>query len=155
MENDANRGKWKILWEQQFEELEVWLIDKGFNLEVAHDVENYVVLENKIVCIRSRSPIEYRYYNLLHECGHILVSQDSKQWKKDMPMYAQDPKVIRDGRRERGNLYKVSTIAEEIEAWKRGRRLAKKMEHHIDNKKYNKLMADCVFTYVEWAAANP
>ena len=148
---DSERERWR----QQFDELEIWLLDKGYILEVAPDVDDCVYLHDKVVCIRSRNHRETRYYSLLHECGHILVAQNSKQWKKDMPMYAQDPKVGRDGRRERGNIYKVSTIAEEIEAWKRGRRLAKKMGHGINNKKYNKLMADSVFTYVEWAAANP
>ena len=151
MTNDNERG----MWVEQFNELEIWLADKGYNLEMAHDVEDCVILEDKLVCIQSRNSAETRYYSLLHECGHILVSQGSKQWEKDVPMYAQDPKVMNDARRRRGKSYKVSLIAEEIEAWKRGRKLSNRMGHYIDDKKYDNIMAVCVYTYVEMAACTP
>ena len=149
MTNSGEREKWK----EQFGELEIWLSDKGYSLEVAHDVEDCVILEDKLVCIQSRNSPETRYYSLLHECGHILVARGSKQWAKDVPMYAQDPKVMNDARRRRGKNYKVSLIAEEIEAWKRGRKLSNKLGHYIDNKKYDSIMAICVYTYVEMAAS--
>jgi hypothetical protein len=136
-------------WEEQFEDLEVWLLDKGYTLTVAHDVEDCLYLEDKIVCIQSRSLPETRYYSLLHECGHILVADGSKQWKKDMPLYAQEDGILNDGRRRRGKAYKVSLIAEEVEAWKRGRRMSGKKGHHIDNEKYNKLFSLCVFEHIK------
>ena len=142
-------NKKQKLWKQQFEELEVWLIDKGFNLDVAHDVDDCVYLEDKIVCIQSRSKPETRYYSLLHECGHILVANGLKRWKKDMPLYVQENGIWDDGRKRRGRAYKVSYVAEEIEAWKRGRRMSGKMGHHINNEKYNKLMSHCVFEHIK------
>ena len=148
MEKDAERERWR----QQFDELEIWLVDRGYVLEVASDVDDCVYLYDKIVCISSRNHLETRYYALLHECGHILVAQNSKQWKKDMPMYAQDAKVMNDARRSKGKIYKVSLVAEEIEAWKRGRRMAKKMGHYIDDKKYDRIMSDCIYSYIEMVA---
>ena len=136
-------------WEEQFEELEVWLLDKGYTLSVAHDVEDCVYLEDKIVCIQSRSKPETRYYSLLHECGHILIANGSKQWKKDMPLYAQEDGILDDGRRRRGKAYKVSLIGEEIEAWVRGRKMSDRMGHCIDDKKYNKLLSHCVFEHIK------
>jgi hypothetical protein len=141
-------------WEEQFEELEVWLLDKGYTLSVAHDVEDCVHLEDKIVCIQSRSKPETRYYSLLHECGHILIANGLKQWKKDMPMYAQEGGVWSDGRTRRGKAYKVSLVAEEVEAWKRGRRMSGKMGHHINDIKYNKLMSYSVYTYIDHVVAS-
>ena len=137
------------LWKQQFEDLEVWLIDKGYTLNIAPDVADCVYLYGKLVCIQSRSRPESRYYNLLHECGHILVAQGSKQWKKDMPMYAHENGLLTDGRKRKGEVYKVSLVGEEIEAWIRGRRLSKKMGHHINDKKYDKVMAHCVYSYIK------
>ena len=142
-------NKKQKLWEEQFEELEVWLIDKGYVLDVSHDVDDCVYLYDKIVCIQSRSHPESRYYNLLHECGHILVAHGAKQWKKDMPLYAQENGVWDDGRRRRGSAYKVSLVGEEIEAWVRGRRLSERMGHHIDDEKYDKVMAHCVYSYIK------
>ena len=140
-------------WEEQFEDLEVWLLDKGYTLTVAHDVEDCLYLEDKIVCIQSRSLPETRYYSLLHECGHILVADGSKQWKKDMPLYAQEDSILNDGRRRRGKAYKVSHVAEEVEAWKRGRRMSGKMGHHIDNERYNKLMSYCVYEHIKYVVS--
>lgn len=136
-------------WEEQFEELEVWLLDRGYTLSVAHDVEDCVYLEDKIVCIQSRSKPETRYYSLLHECGHILIANGSKQWKKDMPLYAQENGILDDGRKRRGKAYKVSLIGEEIEAWVRGRKMSDRMGHSIDDKKYNKLLSHCVFEHIK------
>ena len=149
----AKYNKKERQWIEQFEELEVWLIDRGYTLNVAHDVDDCVYLYDKIVCIQSRSRYESRYYSLLHECGHILVAQGSKQWKKDMPMYAQENGLLTDGRKRKGEVYKVSLVGEEIEAWKRGRRLSKKMRHYIDDKKYNKVMAHCVYSYIKMVVA--
>jgi len=144
-------------WKEQFDEMEIWLTDKGYALEVSSDVEDCVYLQDGIVCIRSRNHPETRYYSMLHECGHILVARGLKQWRLDMPTYAQDPKddTIKgetDGRLAKKKEYKVSLVAEEIEAWKRGRRMAKRMGHHINDIKYNKLMSYCVYTYIEEVA---
>jgi hypothetical protein len=144
----AKYNKKERQWVEQFEEMEVWLIDRGYTLDIAHDVDDCVYLLDKIVCIQGRSRPESRYYSLLHECGHILVSQGVKQWEKDMPMYAQGDDA-EDGRKRKGEVYKVSLVGEEIEAWKRGRRLSKKMGHHIDDKKYDRVMAKWVYSYIK------
>ena len=155
MTTDVDKGSWDDVWTQQFSELEIWLLDKGFCLEVANDVVDCVYLKEKIVCIQARNRPESRYYSLLHECGHILVAQRAAQWMKDVPMYAQDPQVQYDARRRRGKRYKVSLVAEELEAWKRGRRLSNKMKHYIDKDKYDKLMSECVYSYIEMVATTP
>ena len=46
----------------------------------------------------------------------------------------------------------MSLVAEEIEAWKRGRRLAKRFYHHIDDEKYDAQITECVFGYIEMVA---
>lgn len=148
----AKCNKKEKLWIEQFIELEIWLIDRGYTLNIAHDVDDCVYLYDKIVCIQGRSRPESRYYNLLHECGHILVAQGSKQWKKDMPMYAQGD-AADDGRRRKGEVYKVSLVGEEIEAWKRGRRLSKRMGHDMDDKKYDRSMAKWVYSYIKMVVA--
>jgi hypothetical protein len=68
-----------------------------------------------------------------------------------MPMYAQGDGA-NDGRKRKSEVYKVSLVGEEIEAWKRGRRLSKKMGHHIDDKKYDRVMAKWVYSYIKMVA---
>ena len=50
------------------------------------------------------------------------------------------------------NAYQVSLVAEEIEAWKRGRRLANRLGLYINDKKFNNVMSECVMTYIADAA---
>ena len=135
-------------WVSQTSELNDWLVSKGYELVLETDAEDCVDFNTKTVYINSRNHSESRYYTLLHECGHILVAQSSKKFSKEMPMYARSS----DGRKARSKAYRVSTIAEEIEAWKRGRRLSYRMKHFIDEDKFDKQIAESVMSYIDWAS---
>jgi len=43
----------------------------------------------------------------------------------------------------------VSLVAEETEAWRRGRNLARRLGESIDNERYDNMMANCVYTYIK------
>lgn len=135
-------------WLSQTSELNVWLNSKGYKLSLETDAEDCVDFNTKTVHINSRNHPESRYYTLLHECGHILISQNSKRFDKEMPMYARS----NDGRSARSKAYRVSTVAEELEAWKRGRRLSYKLNHFINESKFDKQITDNVMSYIEWAS---
>ena len=135
-------------WIFQFAEIENWLNSKGYEVVLKTDAEDSIQWNEKRVYINSRSHPETRYYTLLHECGHLLISQGAKQWAKDVPMYAS----VEDLRVEKSKAYRVSLVAEEIEAWKRGRRLGKRFDHYINDEKYDKQITECVFGYIELAA---
>ena len=135
-------------WNYQFAEVENWLNSKGYEVVLETDVDDKIVWDTKQVFINSRNHPETRYYTLLHECGHLLISQGAKQWSKDVPMYAS----VEDLRVEKSKAYRVSLVAEEIEAWKRGRRLGKRFKHFINDEKYDKQITECVFGYIELAA---
>ena len=135
-------------WNCQFAEIESWLNSKGYEVVQETDAEDSIEFNLKRVLINSRNHPETRYYTLLHECGHLLIAQGAKQWAKDLPMYA----YVQDARVERGKAYRVSLVAEEIEAWKRGRRLGNRFSHVINHNKYDKLITQCVFSYIEEAA---
>ena len=132
----------------QFAEIENWLSAKGFRVVQRTDAEDSIVWDEKTVYINSRQHPESRYYTLLHECGHLLVAQGAQRWSREVPMYAS----VEDARVERSKAYKVSLVAEEIEAWKRGRRLAKRFNHFINDTKYDKHITENVFSYIEAAA---
>ena len=140
--------KMKSQWNSQIEDIINWLSSKGYEACFNKDAEDCVCFMSKKVFINSRCHPETKYYTLLHESGHILVAQDSNKFEKEMPMYARSD----DGRNARSKAYRVSTIAEELEAWKRGRRLARRLKHHVDDAKYDKHITDGVMSYIEWAA---
>ena len=110
--------------ENQFLEIENWVNSKGFVVSLETDTEDRVEWDDQTVYINSRNRIESRYYTLLHECGHLLISQ----------------------------AWEVSTIAEELEAWKRGRRLARRFKHYVDDARYDTHMTNSIMSYIEWAA---
>jgi len=136
------------MWKTQFDETCGWLWKKGYEVRTYTDATDCVSFYGKVVFINSRNHPETKYYTLLHECGHVLISNDSARFEKDMPMYARSE----DGRSARSKAYRVSTVAEELEAWKRGRRLAGRLNHAVDDTKYDKQITDSVMSYIEWAA---
>ena len=135
-------------WKAQFDEACEWLSKKGYKVKCRTDAEDCVLFCSKIVLINSRNHPETKYYTLLHECGHILINNDSERFEREVPMYAHSS----DGRNARSKAYRVSTVAEELEAWKRGRRLASRLGHLVDDVKYDKQITDNVMSYIEWAA---
>ena len=135
-------------WKNQFDEVKCWLGKKGYTVKCRTDAEDCVLFCAKTVLINSRNHPETKYYTLLHECGHILIDKDSARFEKEVPVYARSE----DGRSARSKAYRVSTVAEELEAWKRGRRLAARLGHHVDDLKYDKQITDNVMSYIEWAA---
>tara|TARA_A200000159_G_C7276169_1_gene319471 strand:- start:423 stop:911 length:489 start_codon:yes stop_codon:yes gene_type:complete len=135
-------------WKKQFNEISEWLANKGYTVRCRTGVEDCVLFNSKMVYINSRNHPETKYYTLLHECGHVLIDKDAVNFEKGVPMYARSE----DGRKARSKAYRVSTVAEELEAWKRGRRLALRLGHTVDDKKYDKQITDNVMSYIEWAA---
>ena len=138
----------KGFWVAQIQRIEEWLAKKGYVISYVSDVEDQVDFDEKTVFIRSRNHAESRFYTLLHECGHILIRAGWRQFAKEHPMYA----ASGDGRCARSKAYRVSLIAEEIDAWKRGRRLANRLGLFVRDDKYDNIMTECLSGYIEWAA---
>ncbi len=134
-------------WKDQIDDIEMWLAKKGYDLIFSYNVEDCVIFADKTVHINSRCSLENQYYAMLHECGHILVRFDKKNWEKEVPLYANGENV--NGRNIKGRAYKVSLIAEEIEAWKRGKRLSKRYGHYVNEKKYDASISEFVWSYIE------
>jgi len=140
----------KEFWNYQFGIVSDWLAKKGYMVALGTDVEDQVHIEEHIVQIDSRQHAESRFYTLLHEAGHVLIRQGWKQFHADHPMYASSS----DGRQVRSKAYRVSLVAEECEAWKRGRRLAKRLGLYVYDIKYDRISTECLMSHIEWAATS-
>ena len=86
----------------------------------------------------------------MHECGHLLISLSWNTFGRVDFKYA----CSTDKRNQRSKKWKVSLITEEIESWKRGRSLAKRLNYSIDEQKYDVYMTKSIMSYIEWAAKN-
>lgn len=136
------------IWKRQFNDLEHWLKNKEFTVVLEKGAEDIVSWETSTIKIDSNPQWENRYYALLHECGHILANESSEFLEYNYPSYAYET----DGRKTKSDAYRVSVVGEEIEAWKLGRNLGdSELNHFIDHDKFDKMMTECIMTYLYWA----
>lgn len=142
----------RSVWKKQFQQIANVLYCMGYFVEEETDEDDRVCFESKCVYINSRKHPETKFYTLLHELGHVLVSMDWIKFKSENPMYVHSPDRTIDGRQARTRAYRVSLVSEELEAWKLGRRFANSLDMFIDDEKYNKHMSSAIMSYINWAA---
>jgi len=128
-------------------------------VEYAENMLGYTVIEDndcvdccrsdaKIIEIYSLNGVESRLFALLHECGHALIRRDWTKFKTEFCAHAEH-----DGdKRKETNSFKISTLEEEFEAWKRGWKLAKRLNLQLDKDAYTKHKDKYIMTYIKWAA---
>ena len=133
------------------ESLNQWAHLKGYTVSYSYNAEDEVSFENKTITISSRTNPEKMLYSLLHECGHLLeYNNNSDSYHKKYPLAKT---IMCDGRTRHSNQGRVETIEEEINAWKKGEKLADRLGFKMNKKVYRKYAADNVITYIDWAAA--
>ena len=137
----------KQIWKHQFSELEDWLLERNFKVSLEKGCEDIIEWSNDLIRINSNPTWETRYYALLHECGHIIISENIDNFEYNYPYYIDHM----DGRKSGTDAYRISLLGEEIESWKLGRNLGDNiLNHFINHKKFDKMMTDCIMSYVYW-----
>ena len=148
-----NKKLEKQLFEAGISRLISWLENKGWTMDVGYTNKDEMIPEHKHITINGRQGIEKQFYSFLHECGHLLIQ---KNWDKYSEAYPATAKMYSYAtthkQLERSSKYKVDCIAEEIEAWRRGKNLADRLSLYINEEKFNTLTAECVYSYIQWAA---
>lgn len=132
--------------EQAFKLLEKWLSTKGFILFRSNHkkINDEVDFDRNIVFITKRSTPLHQFYSALHECGHIIIRK-----RKD---YQEKYKAsINYNENMSGKLTlrcHVEEIEEEINAWREGEKLCKKLNISLDTDKYYTYSARWVMSYI-------
>ena len=62
-------------WNKQYDVVSGWVVSKGYKISCFTDADDRLEFEEKTIYINSRQHAESRFYTLLHECGHLLISQ--------------------------------------------------------------------------------
>lgn len=106
------------------------------------------VFAERVVYINTRQHAENRLYTLLHECGHVLVDST----RNGDRVYKLSGQAWSEARDRPSQAKRVAMLTEEIEAWKRGERLALRLGIAIDKTKYDLARTMALMTYVRWAA---
>ncbi len=137
-------------WKSQISFVEEYLQSKYcYDVIQVTDTEDRAVFTDRTIYINSRTHPEHRFYTLLHEYGHVeLYEEDWRSFGSTFPSYIR----FYNKRSTRSKSGKVATIAEEIEAWRRGLGLAYRKNLGVDFTKYEKIMNESLMSYIEWAA---
>ena len=136
-------------WGDYYSVLVSWLNKNNYKVIEGCREEDRIDFEDKTIYINSQYKPENKLYTLLHESGHYSLNKYRDGFLKSHPVY---PSGVSDHRKKRSKSYKVCLIAEEMEAWKRGIKIAKRFDFVINEEKYFKEMVKSVWSYVKWAS---
>lgn len=98
---------------------------------------SYYYPDTKRIEVNWRLGRETYMFHLLHECGHHLIATSGARHGA--------------ANGHTGSLEtRVAVLAEEFEAWYRGRRLASRLGIKINRKRWLKCRRECLATYARW-----
>jgi len=120
-----------------------WFQQKGYHVEIDRDGEDAIDRDSKFVSINSTRSLETQLHVILHEAGHLLV-------EKSDSITNGIPEVL-SKYSEKSKIHKTFTVIEEVEAWKRGLKLANRLGIKINKEKWNKDVARAIYKYMLWA----
>ncbi len=133
------------------ETLENWTYKKGYTTDFDYCVQDEFRPNDKLITINTRQGRENQLYALLHECGHLILDKNEESYAKKYPSSMK--LAYRNNKRlEKSYKYKVDVVAEEIDAWRKGRALANRLNIYVDDEKYYTIMTKCVYGYIMQAA---
>ncbi len=133
-------GSYQILWN--------WAENRGYQVIESSEFEDACWSDVKQITINARQGIEKRLYALLHECGHALIRSSWHSFSNQYPAHAH-AEIKKQTNPSKS--YRISVLEEEVEAWKRGLRLANRLGIYIDEEKYNQNKTHYLLTYAQWA----
>lgn len=128
-------------YKEDLDKLIIWSNEKGYSVDISIDGDNSVDRESKIISISNKRNIEYQICVLLHECGHIQIFENEGTLSMGGPR-------IKWGNSSRK--YKTSVLIEEVEAWRRGINLSKKLKLSIDIDIIKVNMVNAILKYAKW-----
>lgn len=128
-----------------------WLDNKNWEVLFGNHYKDEMIEFDRTITISTKSKIENQLYACLHECGHLLIRQNSHYSDYYPNAFRIDSLPSKHKKLIIGPKYQVDLIAEEIDAWRKGKKLAKRLGIHINENNYNNEMSKYVFTYVKYA----
>lgn len=140
-------------WQAQFDAVVGVLEGWGYEVELSPGAEDRIELgPGRSIHINSSAHPETRFYTLLHEAGHAVIRRGWKRFSGSHPRYLDHPDEGVSPQRRRSKAFRVGLVAEEIEAWAQGLRLAERMGLFVDPVKFDSDKNSALLTYIEWAA---
>jgi hypothetical protein len=127
-------------WNTHINSLVIWANQRGYHVDIVKKGDNSICRISKIIEINASSHPEKQLIRLAHECGHALIFDNGSNFN------------FENANPEGSTKNKVYTVMEEIEAWKRGRELLKRLKIPINEEAWEKDMVSALKKYINWAA---
>lgn len=141
---------------EAMDRLESWLNRRGIRITFAPDRGGGLWhRDKKMIRVNSRSRPREQYHIMLHECGHVIVDLSSASHSEGK--YAAGYEAVIDlkdkSQRKHNTTFKhrVDVLAEEIDAWHAGKKLAKRLGLYLDLDAYDKSRVSKLKSYVKWS----
>ena len=148
MPKKLSRGQLKI--KKGIEKLTNWAEKKGYEVSFEGNRVDEVRRIHKEINICTREPLDYQLFGLAHECGHVMIEHNLERFQKRYPRnYEYEIEGKKHRRWSKVSLHQE--IAEECEAWQKAEELLERLAIKFDKDKFDKVAANCVFTYVNEA----
>lgn len=135
------------LWKSQIRVLEEYCASKGWEVEYVSrkdpNADSAIVHKNKLVIKKDRTT-ELTFYVLLHEIGHMMLCQNNR-------MYDERYNAVFESFGSASITHKVKRVEEELDAWKTGFKLSKRLKLYVNRRRFEQVKSRCVTTYLMWA----
>lgn len=116
-----------------------WCAARGIQVEDGPGNCYYVGL--RLIELSKRDSPQTRLFTLLHECGHVLCDKTRpKRWPRGY-------QAIGTPLHRKSLGHSIECLAEEVEAWHRGERLAKRLGVRLDLDAFRKCRNAALASY--------
>ena len=138
------------------EKLRVWLRARRVSLDVKRRGEDCFWYEASSGCVEvnGSAPRAERLHAALHECGHVQVWLGRRRHPNRRVAGCSLKELAADAGRwkPRSTRRRLATMEEELEAWTRGIRLARRLRIRVNGEAFEASRARALMTYARWAA---
>lgn len=123
-----------------------WCAKRSISVTFSNTAENY--RDGSEIVISGRMSERRKVVYLLHECGHWLIDS-----KKECKRFGTGYPSQHLSRVNKTFSYRSSVVFEELEAWKRGWDLGKRLKVRVTKEFFENQKSKALKLYFEWALA--
>lgn len=146
--SSAGEAKWAVdaYAISDLERVVEWCVERGIDVLFGRRFGGLYDEAAKKIIISAHAPPRKQLVYLLHECGHHLLSPSTDaddRFKRGYSSHAAG--------RQRTFVHKLAVLEEEIEAWHRGWRLARRLGLTLSRDEFDETRVACLKSYVSWS----
>lgn len=138
------------------DKLRKWLARNGFSLKLCFREADEVCFSTKSVTINSASKPLTRINSLLHECGHVAIWKCRKKNPRKRvcgSTLGASNRIMTSSMKKLNKTDRLALISEEVEAWERGAKLAKRLKIRFSAARFRADRTRALMTYQRWSVS--